>query len=123
MADELSEYQLARFEEPEEGSEERETFRIESDEQATWALRKMAHYEAELARLKERAAEETAAIAAWLTDASSGTRHQVEWFEAKLTEWHRRQLVLNPELTGRKKSYRVPGGTVEIGRASCRERG
>lgn len=84
----LSDFLEGTFTEPPiEDDEARDRFTVDSDEKATWASRKLARYRGEVEALEQQAADEKARIDAWLSDATSGARHNVAWFESLLVAY------------------------------------
>ena len=86
---------------------ERERWQITNDGQAAWALRKLARFEAELARLKDQADDEVDRIKTWLADATAGAAREAEFFRGHLTRYYE---SIDPET--RPRTYRLPTGKI-----------
>lgn len=87
----------------------RETWQIDSDGAASWALRKMGAALAEVARCKQLADDEITRVKAWLDTATIGPQHDADFFESRLIDYRFRLEDANPDLP---KTYRVPGGRI-----------
>lgn len=67
--------------------QDRERFRIENDEQATWAMRKLTAARARLDEIAHIAEAEIQRIQAWAERESREPMRDVEYFEGVLTEY------------------------------------
>ncbi len=85
----------------------RERFRIEVDDVASWALRKLARLRMDQHRDDTTAALEHERIAAWRDDQAAHRAHDVEFFTAHLVDYARRQRALG------RKSVPLPPGTLK----------
>lgn len=96
-----------------------ETYRIGGDKEATWALRKIAQAEAEIARIRQQAIAETTRINEWGAAAERGPQSTVDFFTGKLIEYRRLLEDANPHLP---QTYKVVGGRIarRKGRASTK---
>ena len=94
----------------------RERWRIDGDETATWAGRKLGQAEGEMARIKAIADTEIQRIEAWRDDALRIAERDVDFFTARLVEYRRDLEAANPKLA---KSYKLP--TVVLKRRAGRE--
>jgi len=88
-------------------SEDRERFRIQNDEQAVWAMRKMAAASQRLKEIQHIADAEIERIQAWAEQQSREPLRDTDYFEAILIEYGRAQRV-----EGR-KSVSTPYGTIK----------
>ncbi len=95
------------YEAPPVGSDERETFSLENDRMATWAVRKLRSFEDEHARLVAAATEQAEQIDAWLADATHGLDSQMAFFEHLLVEYHQALGEDGP------KTYKLPGAQLK----------
>lgn len=89
--------------------EARQAWRIHSDREAAWAMRKLAAAVAETERVTQAAADEIDALKAWRDAALAGPTHDAEFFEAALVAYRLELEERNPELP---KTYKVPGGVI-----------
>jgi len=107
-SDELAEHLASDYPDPPPiDTPERDSWQIDGDRQATWALRKLGGYVAEQARLQALADEERQRVEDWLADSTSGLRSQVQFFQDHLVGYLHRLLDENPELP---KTYKLPTG-------------
>jgi hypothetical protein len=116
MTDDLTEARLRDYEEP-RSEEERAAWRIESDDQASWALRKLRAYSTEVDRLATLAARERARIRDWQDDRTRSLLGHISFFEQKLIDYRMRLERDNPKLA---QTYHVPGGAITRRRSSLR---
>lgn len=86
-----------------------DTWRIENDGDATWALRTLAAHQAELDRLNALAAEEAARIKAWRDDATAGALRGVERMRSYLTGYF---IRLRDADDSTPRTYRLPAGKI-----------
>jgi phage host-nuclease inhibitor protein Gam len=108
----LADHLAAEYSDPPPiGDPDREAWRIDSDGEASWALRKLATYQAELARLVEQAEGEQARIDDWLADSTSGLHSQIEFFTDHLNDWHHR-LVDERGADDMPQTYRLVNGSL-----------
>ncbi len=91
------------------GRIDRETFRIRDSEQAEWALRKLRAAKDEVAAINDAATARINAIAERATIMAKGPADNAEFFESKLTEYHRHLLQMDPK----KISVKLFGGTLK----------
>lgn len=87
----------------------RERWQITSDDQAGWALRKMARAQAERARIKDQATAELDRIEQWAKEADAAAAHDEQFFAGKLVEYRRRLEDADPKLPA---TYKLPWGTL-----------
>jgi Bacteriophage Mu Gam like protein len=88
---------------------QREAWRIHSDREAAWALRKLAAALAETQRIAQAAADEIDALKAWRDAAVAGPQRDAAFFEAALVRYRVELEGRNPELP---KTYKLPGGVI-----------
>lgn len=81
------------WDEPDTGSEDRERFRIESDSQAVWAMRKLAAAKARLHDIALIAESEIARIQHWAEQQSREPMRDTAYFEGILVEYGMAQRV------------------------------
>lgn len=89
--------------------EQREAWRIHSDREAAWALRKLAAALAEAERINRDAADEIEALKAWRDAALAGPEHDAGFFEAALVRYRVELEERDPDLP---KTYKLPGGVI-----------
>lgn len=89
--------------------DERERWEIDGDNLATWALRKIARAEAEIARIRAEHQAQVAEMDAWAEAAERGPERDIAFFTAKLIDYRRRLEAADPKLA---KTYKVAGGTI-----------
>lgn len=99
--------------------EVRDRWRIDNDDLAGWALRKLAAAQAEQDRIKRLAEAELARIHDWQADATRQVQRDVEFFTARLVEYRRDLEARDPSLA---KTYKLPNGSLarRAGRESTR---
>lgn len=85
-----------------------ERWRIEDDDAANWALRKLAVLEDEQDRINTQAFAEIARINEWRTTRLAALTHHHDFFQARLTEYFRAIRHNNPDT----KTYHLPAGTI-----------
>ncbi len=118
----LSDHLASAYEAP-EGDEARAAFRVESPDEAEWAMRRLVKFQRELAAVREQAATERYRIATWLEAEEARIGRDVAWSESLLTEWHRRLCDAElAEVDGdwsrvRHKTRRLPSGEVSARQA------
>ena len=86
----LSEYD-ADDEPTREVAEDQESFRIQDDQQAAWAMRKRAHYRSKMAENSDIAELEINRITEWLNRVNESIDKNAQYFEALLIDYARRQ--------------------------------
>lgn len=92
-----------------EQPEQRERWRIDGDNTATWALRKLAAIQAERDRIKLLHQAEVSRLDAWAADADRALSHDADFFTARLTEYRLELEQANPDLP---KTYKLPAGSL-----------
>lgn len=102
----LSEHLESVYEMPE--TEAHERFRIESTDQANWALRKLKKIRDKQAENDRLASDEIGRIQRWLSDVNSQLEREAGFFESLLVEYHRALLSADPEA----KTVKLPMGTL-----------
>jgi len=86
---------------------DRPGWRVDDDNAAAWAFRKLATLEADVERLNAQADDERARIDAWVADATSGASRGVTALTGHLVDYYRRVVDADPDTP---KTYRVLGG-------------
>lgn len=104
-ADRLNEY-LAGEELPEE---QKQAFQITDQSGAVWALRKLKKLVDERKQIADAAGAEIARIRAWADGEEKRLQGEVQYFEALLTDYHRRLLEADP----RAKTVKLPHGQLK----------
>lgn len=94
-----------------------EAFAITDDSAATWALRKVARAEAEVARVLAVANGEIARINQWKADACRGPVDDIGFFKAHLVDYRRRLEDADPKLP---KTYKLPAGDLTVRKGPSR---
>jgi phage host-nuclease inhibitor protein Gam len=101
--------ELDEYQRPEEAkNQDRERFRIDTDEQATWAIRKLRSLRSRKAEIDKIAADEEQRIRDWRDDALSSLTGDDAYFAGILIDYARRQR----DAEGR-KSISLPYGTIK----------
>ena len=85
------------------------TFAINNDDEALWAMRRLAVAQRRIDEVKRLAQLELDRINLWVSDKSRSSEHEIEYFERVLGEYLIR--VRDNELDGRKK-LDFPDGTI-----------
>lgn len=92
------------------GTSEKPAFRIETKEQAIWALRKIAGIERNRQEARAAAQAEINRIKAWLADEEKRSDQGREYLDFLLEDYHRRQLTENKKL----KTIKLPHGELQL---------
>lgn len=92
-------------------TEARQAWRIDGDNTASWALRKLAAMEAERDRIRRAAQAEIDRVQAWATAAEAGPNRAIEFFTGKLIDYRRDLEEQNPKLA---KTYKLPAGDIAV---------
>jgi hypothetical protein len=79
--------------------EERETWRIDGPNEASWALRKLARCQQQMAAINAQADAEVARVEQWRQDTLREHVRDAEFFTGKLTDWHRRELSAEAQVS------------------------
>lgn len=85
-------------------------FKIENDEQANWALRKIMHIEEEIEASRELADAEIKKIKSWLEKTEKQLNNDKEYFEELLLEYAKQEKIHEQ----RKKSKALPNGRIRF---------
>lgn len=93
-----------------EAPEERERFRIETKEQAAWALRKMSHIKAEMDENTQVAQAEIDRIAAWRNDENEKLQRSISFFEHLLHGYFLTLRESDPKV----KTVKLPHGSLKM---------
>lgn len=96
-----------------EGDEERASFRIEDNDGASWAMRKLAQAKRALLDIEEQARREEARIEAWCDEAEKAPTRDYQYFDALLREYHKRTLDGDSTL----RTLVLPAGTLRARKA------
>lgn len=106
----LEEYLLESYEAPEDLDDtENQRFRIQDDNQADWALRKIARARQDMKEAEETAAIEIEKINRWLDGQRDESLRTERFFTALLQEYYEPRFMTNPD----KKTYKLPSGKVQ----------
>lgn len=106
----LEEYLLESYEAPEDLDDtENQRFRIQDDNQADWALRKIARARQDMKEAEEMAAMEIEKINRWLDGQRDESLRTERFFTALLQEYYEPRFMTNPD----KKTYKLPSGKVQ----------
>ena len=106
----LEEYLLESYEAPEDLDDtENQRFRIQDDNQADWALRKIARARQDMKEAEETAAMEIEKINRWLNGQRDESLRTERFFTALLQEYYEPRFMTNPD----KKTYKLPSGKVQ----------
>lgn len=105
----LNDYLLSAYDEPQE-QEEREQFRIKNDDEANWAIRKIAKARKEFAEAEQQAERETERINAWLDGKRRERERAEEFFTGLLTAYYLPQHMEDPK----RKTFKLPAGAFQI---------
>ena len=106
----LEEYLLESYEAPEDLDDtENQRFRIQNDNQADWALRKIARARQDMKEAEETAAMEIEKINRWLDGQRDESLRTERFFTALLQEYYEPRFMTNPD----KKTYKLPSGKVQ----------
>lgn len=106
----LEEYLLESYEAPEDLDDtENQRFRIQDDNQADWALRKIARARQDMKEAEETAAMEIEKINRWLDGQRDESLRIERFFTALLQEYYEPRFMTNPD----KKTYKLPSGKVQ----------
>lgn len=89
--------------------ETREPFRVDTDSKATWAMRKYAEAQAEVAATIAIAEAEIERIQQWASHAVTGPTATMAYMEAQLSMY---ALAVRAETDGKRKSISTPYGKV-----------
>jgi DNA primase catalytic subunit len=89
---------------------EREGFRIENDEQATWALKKLKDVEEEIAKVNKTAEDNIERIKVWQETQVNAQQRSKEYFTNLLMEYH---MALYEEDSD-KKTIHLPYGDLTV---------
>jgi len=90
--------------------EERERFKIESKDQAAWALRKMSRIKAEIEENNKVAQAEIERITAWRDEENEKLQRSISFFESLLCDYFLRLRESDPKL----KTIKLPHGTLKM---------
>lgn len=90
--------------------EERERFKIESKDQAAWALRKMSRIKAEMEENNKVAQAEIERITAWRNEENEKLQRSVSFFESLLHEYFMQLREDDPKL----KTVKLPHGSLKM---------
>ncbi len=93
-----------------EGTPAEQGFRVETKDQANWALRKIAGIERGRAEAKAAAQLEISRIQEWLADEEKRADQARGYLDFLLEDYHRRQLLENPKA----KTIKLPLGDLQL---------
>ena len=92
---------------PEMVETERDTFVVDSDIKADWAVGKIAEAEAKIAEMADAKQQYIDKINAWFDDATSSHRSTIEYMTEQVKPWAERQIPMD----AKKKSIKLPSGS------------
>lgn len=81
-----------------------EEFQVDTLERAIWAARRRASVESKMQSLRDTAQAEMDRIHLWLTEALAPYQHDMDYFDALLEGYHRRELDTDPK----RKTIKLP---------------
>jgi hypothetical protein len=90
--------------------EQTERFKIMTQEQADWAVRKIARTEHNLKEAIETAQKEIDKVNAWLADQKEKAENDKGYFVGLLEAYHRQLFLENPRL----KTIKLPHGSLQL---------
>jgi hypothetical protein len=93
-----------------EAPEEKERFRIETKDQAAWALRKMSRIQAEIEENNRVAQAEIDLIVSWRDEENEKLERSISFFESLLHEFFHSQRESDPKL----KTVKLPHGSLKM---------
>jgi hypothetical protein len=105
----LDDYLLDAYDEPQE-QEKREQFRIKNDDEANWAMRKIAKARREFAEAERQAERERERIDAWLAGKRKAKERDEEFFVGLLTAYYLPQHMDDPK----RKTFKLPAGAFQV---------
>ena len=108
MTDDLTDHLLATGPDLDDPTV-KERWVCDSDEKATWCLRKLAAIQAERDRIKRLWEAEEARLNAWLMDADRPLEHDAAFFIGQLQGYRMQLEDENPDLP---KTYKLPTGAL-----------
>jgi len=91
---------------------EQEGWKIKSDDQANWALRKIKQINEQLVSKKELVAREKERLDKWLERETESLERSINFFETALQGYYRD--AESKGLLGNKKSLKLPYGTLQM---------
>jgi phage host-nuclease inhibitor protein Gam len=103
----LDDFRLDRY--PEPTPDERDGFAITDDDLAEWALRKLAAYRSEIARIQARAKDEIETVKMWEHDRTKSLFGHVAFMESALIDYRRRLELTDPKLP---QTYHLTAGAI-----------
>lgn len=89
---------------------ERESFTVESDEQANWALRKIKQHQEQKKENIALAEVEIEKIEMWLQQENEKAQHSIDYFQSLLAEYALKKREKNPRF----KSIKLPNGALRF---------
>lgn len=108
---ELNDYLLAAYEEPMDPQDEGyDAFRIENDDMANWAMRKIAKARKEFAEAEQQAERERERIETWLGGKRRAKERDEEFFTGLLTAYYLPQHMEDPK----RKTFKLPAGAFQV---------
>lgn len=93
-----------------QGFEQTESFLIDCDEKANWALRKIRHLKDKMKKNEEFAKSEIERIQQWLEKENGSLQNSIQFFEQKLTEYAESLRKQDPKF----KRLSLPNGKVSF---------
>lgn len=92
---------------------EPDSFIVDSESKADWALRKIREAEARIAQVQQFAQKRIDEINAWVDKITANEQRSIEYFSGLLEVYHRKQFEANPRL----KTIKLPSGELQIRKA------
>lgn len=93
-----------------EDQEQRERFKIETKDQAAWALRKMSRIQAEIEENNKVAQAEVERITVWRNEENEKLQRSISFFESLLHEYFMQLREDDPKL----KTMKLPHGSLKM---------
>lgn len=102
--------ELAEYLDRETGIEERESFIVDNEQKANWALRKIRQLQEKRVANIELAENEIERINMWLDDINSELEQSIDFFTGLLEQYHRRIFEQDPKA----KTIKLPHGKLKM---------
>lgn len=95
--------------------EEKQSWSVDSLESANWAFRKISALNSQIEENKQLAKEERYRIDQWEQKENSSHKQSIEFFEQKISEYHRTLLESNP-----KAKLKTPYGQASLRKSAAK---
>lgn len=89
---------------------ESDSFIVDSESKADWALRKIREAEARIAQVQQFAQKRIDEINAWVDKITASEQRSIEYFSGLLEVYHRKLFESNPKL----KTIKLPSGELQL---------